>query len=82
MAISPSVSNTILKIFIGGECLGCGKSKPTNNAFCRGCYHSLPSDMKRALWQRFGSGFEEAFIAALAHFKVDQGLISGPEVAK
>lgn len=34
--------------------------KLAKNGFCRTCYYSLPENMRTALWQRFGSGYEES----------------------
>jgi hypothetical protein len=60
-------SSTILREFVGTVCSACGGSKQPNTGFCGRCYHRLPSHMKSALWNRFGSGFEEAFDAASKH---------------
>lgn len=46
------------------ECCICRGAKPPKNGFCRACYHSLPQDMKRKLWRRFGEGYEAAHQAA------------------
>ena len=57
-------SNAILRVFAGTKCTACGGDKQKNNGFCGHCYHRLPRELQSALWQRFGSGFEEAFDAA------------------
>jgi len=46
--------------FFGEEC-PCGTPKRTKNAFCYGCYYSLPESKRRALYRRFGDGFEQAY---------------------
>jgi len=48
------------------ECL-CGRPKARRYAFCFRCYASLPRDMQRALWRRFGQGYEEAYDAAAVY---------------
>ena len=47
--------------FMGTLCPICTKWKEPANAFCKSCYRELPIPMQRALWKRFGSGFEKAF---------------------
>jgi hypothetical protein len=42
----------------------CGKRKKSGYAFCLDHYLDLPPAMQKALWQRFGHGFEEAYTAA------------------
>ena len=45
------------------QCL-CERSKKPGYSFCFRCYKALPADMQKALWQRMGFGYEEAFEAA------------------
>jgi len=52
--------------FESEECQ-CGRSKRPTNAFCFMCYSSLPSDMQKALWQKIGDGFEQAYDEALKY---------------
>ena len=52
---------SLLGIFIGLECPVCNGEKSKGMAFCVSCYRELPIPMQRALWKRFGMGFEEAF---------------------
>lgn len=42
----------------------CGGKKSERTAFCKGCYFSLSPETRRALYQRIGVGFEEAYTAA------------------
>ncbi len=42
----------------------CGKAKRDQHAFCLDCYLRLPPAVQKALWQRVGHGFEEAYTAA------------------
>ncbi len=43
----------------------CGASKPRKHAFCRPCYMSLPPELRQALYQRVGNGYEGAYEAAV-----------------
>jgi hypothetical protein len=42
----------------------CRKPKKVRRAFCLDCYLRLTPAMQKALWQRAGHGFEEAYRAA------------------
>lgn len=44
------------------NCLGC-EIRPKKRAMshCSVCYHSLPPKIQRALYKRFGQGYEQAF---------------------
>ena len=42
----------------------CRHRKKVRHAFCLDCYLRLMPDMQKALWQRVGHGFEEAYTAA------------------
>lgn len=57
-------SKEIMRDFLGTVCSVCGGQKNTRDGLCRRCYHSLPSDLRTAMWRRFGSGYEQAFIEA------------------
>ncbi len=48
------------------ECM-CGEHKKRGLAFCFRCYKSLPTDMKRELYQPVGNGFEEAYDEAVKY---------------
>jgi hypothetical protein len=54
----------------GTECR-CGRPKGANKTFCQACYYALPEYMRRALYRRVGSGYEEAYSAAVAFLKGD-----------
>lgn len=62
-------SNEIFAVFSGTKCAGCGGTKSRMNAFCKWCYRELPQKLKSALWQRFGSGFEQAYMGCLSWFR-------------
>jgi hypothetical protein len=59
----------IFAAFSGTACQGCGGVKRRHNAFCKKCYAQLPMKLKNALWQRFGSGFEQAYMGSLSWFR-------------
>jgi hypothetical protein len=54
-------SHKILEDFVGEVCSGCGGKKKPRMSHCRNCYFALPEGMRRALYRRFGSGYEAAF---------------------
>lgn len=60
MPISESPRQQAWREFAGEKCPGCDGPKRKANGFCTKCYYKLPEDMKKALWRRFGSGYEEA----------------------
>lgn len=44
----------------------CGKNEPSMKSHCRPCYFRLPRAVQRALYNRIGSGYEEAFTKSKA----------------
>ncbi|MDY7035541.1 MAG: hypothetical protein SV375_05180 [Thermodesulfobacteriota bacterium] len=46
------------------QCL-CERPKKRHHSFCYRCYRSLPGDLQRALYNRIGDGYEEAFEEAV-----------------
>jgi hypothetical protein len=50
----------LLKELKSDEC-ACGNYKKEGNSFCYKCYSNLPNDMQKALYRRFGNGYEEAY---------------------
>lgn len=54
----------MLDILKGKACF-CGAYKRPMMSHCRKCYYALPPEMRRALYQRFGQGYEAAFRASL-----------------
>jgi hypothetical protein len=60
MPLSETPNQRAWREFAGQVCPGCNNSKRPNNGFCSKCYYSLPKDMQKALWNRFGSGYEES----------------------
>jgi len=62
-------SREIFAAFSGTECSGCADKKQRHHAFCKSCYRQLPRSLQKALWQRFGSGFEQAYMASLSWFR-------------
>lgn len=65
-------SREIFTSFSGQSCPGCLGWKEKRMAFCVGCYSNLPKHMQKALFRRFGSGFEEAHEAALNWLLADR----------
>ena len=43
------------------ELCHCGEHKKSRYSFCSNCYGSLPDDMRSALYQRIGEGYEGAY---------------------
>ena len=62
-------SSEIFSAFEGTKCEGCGGTKRRHHAFCSWCYRELPKALQNSLWQRFGSGFEQAYVACLSWFR-------------
>jgi hypothetical protein len=62
-------SREIWDAFMSKQCAGCEGVKRARNAFCVDCYQQLPTALKSALWQRFGSGFEQAYMGCLSWFR-------------
>lgn len=46
----------------------CGAKKAEGQTFCRSHYFKLPGRMRSMLYQRFGSGYEEAYTEARNYF--------------
>ena len=42
----------------------CSAWKKRGMSFCYVCYHKLPDDMQKDLYQRMGQGYEEAYDSA------------------
>ena len=59
----------LLKELKSNEC-ACGSYKKEGNSFCYNCYSNLPDDMQKALYQRFGNGYEMAYDDATGWLKV------------
>ena len=47
------------------KCPSCGAKKPRKQAFCMGCYYTLPRGMRQTLYAKVGQGFEAAYRRAL-----------------
>jgi len=47
----------------------CGNYKKSGNSFCYNCYSSLPNDLQKRLYNRFGNGYEEAYEESIEHLK-------------
>jgi hypothetical protein len=64
-----AMSLSVLQVFLGKRCEVCGRDKESRRSFCSRCYRTLPQGMQSALWKRFGSGYEDAYAAALAYLR-------------
>lgn len=60
----PNDKHSLLKELLGTVCR-CGKPKQERNTFCYSDYMKLPPAMRKALYSRMGSGYEEAYAAAV-----------------
>ena len=45
----------------------CEAPKKPGNSFCYSCYTDLPLDMRSALYRKLGSGYEDAYDAAVKY---------------
>lgn len=59
MALSRSEEQDYLDELYGRQCF-CGSRKKSSQTFCSNCYFRLPNDMRKALYRRFGHGYESA----------------------
>ena len=50
------------------ECF-CGKTKKTGYSFCFYCFKELSSDIRKRLYDKVGSGYEEAYDDAIEYLK-------------
>jgi hypothetical protein len=59
----------ILQNLGSADCTGCGGQKRPRMSHCRNCYYALPPKMRKALYNGFGDGYEEAFEESLRHLE-------------
>lgn len=55
------------------ECEACGGRKRPKQSHCRDCFFALPAELRRALYRRFGAGYEEAYEESLKFLAARQG---------
>lgn len=60
-----------------GQCR-CAKPKHNRQTFCKACYYALPPEMRQALYNRVGEGYEAAYVAAV-NVLVHAGRVQRPE---
>lgn len=60
MPLSESPDQRTYREFESEQCPVCNGKKRKRTGFCSRCYFSLPKDLRDALWQRFGNGYELA----------------------
>lgn len=63
-----SRGHELIKALMGDKCV-CGAAKQPKMSHCRGCYYALPPPMRKALYNRVGEGYEEAFDASVEKLK-------------
>jgi hypothetical protein len=61
------IDNLIHETNCIGKSRRCVGVKKTRQTFCPPCYKSLPPDMRAALWQSAGNGYEPAVRKAIAY---------------
>jgi hypothetical protein len=69
---TPSTAQ-LLEELKGGKCR-CGKPKISYRTFCGYCFRQLPQDKQKALYRRFGHGYESAYADAVG-FLAAAGII-------
>lgn len=57
----------IVESFSSQKCMACGKRKGKAMSHCKRCYYLLPPEMRSALYNRFGQGYEQAFRASIEY---------------
>lgn len=55
----------ILDSLASDKCAACGNRKRRKQSHCSRCYFKLPPEMRQALYNRFDSGYQEAFRASM-----------------
>jgi hypothetical protein len=58
----------------GTTCRGCDGAKARRMSHCRRCYMELPKDLRRQLYNRVGSGYEEAYTESVKILRERHGL--------
>jgi hypothetical protein len=58
--------NPYLESLRGTECPHCANHKGAMKSFCMSCFMKLPTNMRGALYNRIGQGYEGAFDCAKA----------------
>lgn len=67
MALSLSLFQLAWKDYSSEVCGVCQKPKRKNQSFCSRCFFELPEDMRKGLYARFGSGYEENYDSARSY---------------
>jgi|WetSurMetagenome_2_1015567.scaffolds.fasta_scaffold330457_3 hypothetical protein len=71
---------TLCRSLRSERCPACGRKKKSRQTFCLECYRALPKDMKRALYNRIGQGYEQAFSDALIFLEVETPAFPDPPI--
>lgn len=64
MPLSETPDQQAWREFNEMKCAVCGQHKERFTGFCKDCYFKLDRDMRNALYNRFGNGFETAYYEA------------------
>lgn len=64
---------TLIHELNGKQCR-CNRPKQKRKTFCAGCYYTLPDEKRKALYNRIGEGYEEAYQDAVDYL-TDKGRI-------
>jgi hypothetical protein len=59
---SPNIQ--ALRELKGIVCAVCGRSKGKGRSFCFSCYISLPANLQKRLYERYGAGYTENYFEA------------------
>ena len=71
----------LVKELCGVVCF-CGAVKGARQTFCRHHYRSLTRPLRRALYDRLGDGYEEAYDAARKFFAAIEARLRKPAIAR
>lgn len=64
----------MLRILGGTQC-ACGKKKGEKMSHCRKCYYQLNPEERKALYNRVGEGYEEAYLHSLEVLGIDPATV-------
>lgn len=65
MGFATEEQRELLTSLRGTTCPACGERKRARQSFCRVCYFKLPVDLRKAIYNLIGDGYEEAHADAM-----------------
>ena len=65
----------VLTILQSRECFVCGSRKIAMRSHCSRCYYKLAPESRNALYQRFGAGYAEGYVASLNELGVEAAYV-------